>query len=237
MISQWATGSSSRSMFGVVNLCTLHMLTPAVPFVTLIITMHLFRQRLPWFMPRKIPQTPAFAGWGQSGGQHFTYLCHSSPVQSLSCQWEKTGAFRDDSSPQRRMRCLNWVGWIALQQSLSVSRERAQTRHLSCRQLGWGGMNVIPQTKLETTACCCHNFNSFMRMVSLRKKFVFLNCFNTTQFFPGLWARWLPNTPKAILPLLYRDFSLIPLASAWIRSCGWRSRISSLSLWTRQRTT
>lgn len=120
IISQWATGSSNRSKLGIVILCTLRTLTPSLALVTLIIKMHLFRQSLPWFMPGKNPQTPAFIGWGQSGRQHFTYLCHSSPMQSLSCQWEKTGPFRDYSSPRRR-RCLNWAGWIALQQSLSDS--------------------------------------------------------------------------------------------------------------------
>lgn len=120
IISQWATGSNIRNKFGIVNLCFLHMLTPAVSLVTLIIKMHLFRQRLPWFVPGKTPGTSAFTGWGQSGGQHFTYLCHSSAAQSFSCRWEKTGPFRGYSSPWRRKRCLNWVGRIALQQSLSV---------------------------------------------------------------------------------------------------------------------
>jgi len=62
-------------------------------------------------------------------------------------------------------------------------------------------MNIIPHANQEVMACCCHNFNSFTLMASLRKRVVFLNYFSRTQLFPGLWIIWLPNAPKAILPL------------------------------------
>lgn len=187
-----------RNKCGVVHYVRWHLLCL---LVTLIIKMHLFRQKLPWFMPGKAPQTPAYRGWVQSGRQHFTYLCHSSPMQSLSCQWEKKRTLQrwflsskeEEVSKLGRMNC---------------PPAESVCLHCLCREHrlslvdSWGSraMNTISHANLETMACCCHSFNSFMLRVSLRKKVYFLNCFSRIQLFPGLFPGDYQTSPKPYCP-------------------------------------